>query len=499
MNYEIKNSVMQPQYVQDKKSTNLETEPPLETSKLELFEFSSNSAVTSTNENLDTTDFTSNSLTQNSSIPLSKLSSSGKEVQLEEGFTHHQNSLRNTNTENNRFKLVNSFASLKETCKKIGSTSIKFINSGNIIIISKPGESQIVSLTRELAIWLLTTTFSATNTPFTVKNGTQKDDFNKMGSSDSIASSDKITPADDDIEPHLIIDDITNDSFNKFNKDSPAHLQTTINLKELEDVLLPIHPTELPNKKPIKTKKAVSYTKNKRSQSTNMPKKFTTPLHSEANIQDNPTCKLAGVNEDECLNMVLGTTPFPKYTKEQTFKILNEVVVDRGSNPFLTVLELFADGKHLTTVQADGLVLSTPTGSTAYSLAAGGSLVHPEIPAILVTPICPHTLSFRPMLLPDSIVLKVQVPLDSRNTAWVSFDGRNRIELNKGDYIQLSASNSPLPSMSRSSNKSFDWINSIQRSLNWNLRERQKEFKNSELLGDNNSGALSDELADDEL
>lgn len=102
-------------------------------------------------------------------------------------------------------------------------------------------------------------------------------------------------------------------------------------------------------------------------------------------------------------------------------------------------------------MQADGLTISTPTGSTAYSvssfadgeacleiliysvqqLSAGGSLVHPEIPALLITPICPHTLSFRPMLLPDSMELRVCVPYNSRSTAWASFDGRGRVELKR--------------------------------------------------------------------
>lgn len=70
-------------------------------------------------------------------------------------------------------------------------------------------------------------------------------------------------------------------------------------------------------------------------------------------------------------------------------------MVDRGPSPYVSLLELFGDEHHMTTVQADGLAVSTPTGSTAYSLSAGGSLVHPEIPALLLTPICPHTLSFR--------------------------------------------------------------------------------------------------------
>ncbi|KAF8972934.1 hypothetical protein BDZ97DRAFT_1900796 [Flammula alnicola] len=82
--------------------------------------------------------------------------------------------------------------------------------------------------------------------------------------------------------------------------------------------------------------------------------------------------------------------------RKATFEVLNDVVVDRGPSPYVSLLELFGDEHHMTTVQADGLTLS-----------AGGSLVHPEIPAILITPICPHTLSFRPMLLPDSMELRI--------------------------------------------------------------------------------------------
>lgn len=103
--------------------------------------------------------------------------------------------------------------------------------------------------------------------------------------------------------------------------------------------------------------------------------------------------------------------------------------------------ELFGDDEHLTTVLADGICIATPTGSTAYSLAAGGSLCHPEIPAMLVTPICAHSLTFRPLVLPDSIVLRVGVPYDARTTAWASFDGRQRVELHR-KYIIHSCTSS---------------------------------------------------------
>ncbi|GMG49532.1 unnamed protein product [Ambrosiozyma monospora] len=162
-------------------------------------------------------------------------------------------------------------------------------------------------------------------------------------------------------------------------------------------------------------------------------------------------------------------------------QVLNELTVDRGPSPWVSMLELYGDGSLLTVAQADGLILATPTGSTAYSLSAGGSLVHPSVSAISVTPICPHTLSFRPILLPDSMSLKVKVPLRSRATAFAAFDGRARVELLKGYYVSVYASPFPFPTV-RSSKT--EYIDSVSRVLNWNNREEQKSFVH--LLSDKN-------------
>ncbi|KAG7691351.1 hypothetical protein KL932_005365 [Ogataea haglerorum] len=162
-------------------------------------------------------------------------------------------------------------------------------------------------------------------------------------------------------------------------------------------------------------------------------------------------------------------------------QVLNELTVDRGPSPWVSMLELYGDGSLLTVAQADGLIIATPTGSTAYSLSAGGSLVHPGVSAISVTPICPHTLSFRPILLPDTMSLKVKVPIRSRATAWASFDGRSRVELLKGYYVTVCASPFPFPTV-RSSKT--EYIDSVSRVLNWNNREEQKSFIH--LLSDKN-------------
>ncbi|XP_023030891.1 uncharacterized protein LOC6640738 isoform X3 [Drosophila willistoni] len=153
--------------------------------------------------------------------------------------------------------------------------------------------------------------------------------------------------------------------------------------------------------------------------------------------------------------------------------VLNEVVIDRGPSPYLSNIDLFLDGKYITSVQGDGLIVSTPTGSTAYAVAAGASMIHPSVPAIMVTPICPHSLSFRPIVVPAGVELKISVSPESRNTSWVSFDGRNRQELFHGDSLRVTTSIYPVPSISAQDQIS-DWFASLADGLHWNVRKRQK-------------------------
>ncbi|CAD6444294.1 02ca43f0-d2fe-431c-a3f9-caf27f8ed92e [Sclerotinia trifoliorum] len=160
-----------------------------------------------------------------------------------------------------------------------------------------------------------------------------------------------------------------------------------------------------------------------------------------------------------------------------TYEILNDIVVDRGPNPTMSSIEIFGDDEHFTSVQADGVCVATPTGSTAYNLAAGGSLCHPENPVILVSAICAHTLSFRPIILPDTIVLRLGVPYDARTSSWASFDGRERVELAPGDYVTISASRYPFANVMPQGRRSEDWVNSISGKLGWNTRQRQKGYK----------------------
>lgn len=155
------------------------------------------------------------------------------------------------------------------------------------------------------------------------------------------------------------------------------------------------------------------------------------------------------------------------------FQALNEAVIDRGPSSVLSNLLCYYNDKLLTRVQADGLIVATPTGSTAYSLSAGGAIVHPAVPSMLLTPICPHTLSFRPVILPDSATLKVKVPKNSRASAWVAFDGRDRCELELGDELELWVSPYPLPAVTKLGERG-DWLASLTGGLQWNVRGVQK-------------------------
>jgi len=131
--------------------------------------------------------------------------------------------------------------------------------------------------------------------------------------------------------------------------------------------------------------------------------------------------------------------------QEYIYYALNDMVLDRGPSPFLTSVECYCNGKLITLVQGDGLIIATPTGSTAYNQAAGGAMVHPGVPCILFTPLNPHSLSFRPIILPSNSVLKLQLTPVARAPAWVSFDGRQRQPLNQGDRLIVEAAHWPVP------------------------------------------------------
>jgi hypothetical protein len=111
-------------------------------------------------------------------------------------------------------------------------------------------------------------------------------------------------------------------------------------------------------------------------------------------------------------------------------------------------------------------------GSTAYAMAAGASMSHPSVPAIIIAPICPHSLSFRPIVVPAGVELKIALSTDSRHNAWYSIDGRNTTELKPGYFLSITTSEYPLPSICRS-DQINDWFEGLAQCLHWNQRQKQ--------------------------
>jgi NAD+ kinase len=117
---------------------------------------------------------------------------------------------------------------------------------------------------------------------------------------------------------------------------------------------------------------------------------------------------------------------------------LNDAVVSKNALARVADIGATVDGARLATLKADGVIVSTPTGSSAYGLAAGGPLVHPGVAAVVVTPICPHTLTQRPIVLPDH--MRVELELLSDGEMFVTLDGHTGCALEQGDRIVLERS-----------------------------------------------------------
>lgn len=119
-----------------------------------------------------------------------------------------------------------------------------------------------------------------------------------------------------------------------------------------------------------------------------------------------------------------------------SYTVLNDAVINKGALARMMMLEVSVNDDRLTTLKADGLILSTPTGSTAYSLSAGGPIIEPTIHCFVLTPICPHTLSNRPIVLPDNATVKVRLVSQSEDVA-LTLDGQLGCPLRRYDVVEV--------------------------------------------------------------
>jgi len=148
------------------------------------------------------------------------------------------------------------------------------------------------------------------------------------------------------------------------------------------------------------------------------------------------------------------------------FIALNDAVIKNGKTARVINLNLNINNKPVTEIVADGLIISTPTGSTAYSLAAGGPVVHPQTENIIITPIAPHTLSQRPVIIPDNFIIDVKVNSNHKDVL-LSIDGQIDMALSVGDIVKIQKYKTSVKLIAVGKNDYFDVL---QKKLNWGNR-----------------------------
>jgi NAD+ kinase len=135
--------------------------------------------------------------------------------------------------------------------------------------------------------------------------------------------------------------------------------------------------------------------------------------------------------------LMLETKVLRQEKEAYRFQTLNDVVINKGALARIIDLDVSINEEFLTTFRSDGLIISTPTGSTGYNLAAGGPILYPTMSNVILTPICPFTLTNRPIILPDSDIVSIVVKKESEEKVSLTFDGQVGFDLLQGDKILI--------------------------------------------------------------
>ena len=146
---------------------------------------------------------------------------------------------------------------------------------------------------------------------------------------------------------------------------------------------------------------------------------------------------------------------------------LNDAVITKTARSRMIDLSVYVGDEFVTRVKADGLIIATPTGSTAYNLAAGGPIVQPTVDALLLTPIAPHTLTNRPVVIPSTSPVRVQPNMEDRDEVFLTFDGQQGFQLMAGDEVTVRRADRPLRLIKPSSRSYFEVLRT---KLKWGER-----------------------------
>jgi len=143
----------------------------------------------------------------------------------------------------------------------------------------------------------------------------------------------------------------------------------------------------------------------------------------------------------------------------KTYYCLNDAVVNKGALARMIQIGLWIDDKEIAALKADGFIVATPTGSTAYSLSAGGPIIQPYIPALVLAPICPHTLSFRPMVISSESKVRIQLlTATAGEEVYLTLDGQRGLLLSRNDVVEVSRADCELKLVSSPQRNFFDLL-----------------------------------------
>ena len=152
---------------------------------------------------------------------------------------------------------------------------------------------------------------------------------------------------------------------------------------------------------------------------------------------------------------------------EDSYYAVNDFVVQNETSFRVTSLSLFIDNQHVSDYKSDGIIISTPTGSTAYSLSSGGPIVQPDVFSIVVTPIAPHSLTSRPLVLPSNVEVEFRFSEESENDLKLIADGQNIINFTKGSTVKLSQANHLLKFITF---KDYNYYETLKNKMIWGKR-----------------------------